>query len=1367
MKKQYFFMLFCCLISSFFSEKLRAQCPVTITPTPTSVCIGATTTLTASGATTYTWSSNAGSATTASVSIIPLSNSVYTVTATTGTCVATQTVAIIVNALPSLTVVATPTAVCPGASSTLSASGATSYTWDANAGGGNAATASVTPSAYTTYTLTGSNGTCTATSVVDVAVSDTPAISLVSNPQNVCAGGTATLSATGASSYTWSSGGASTSTTVVTPAAATVYTVTGANSAGCTSTQTVAVGVVPFISVFISANPSGVCAGGSTTLTASGASSYTWDANAGSVNTATAAVSPFTGTIYTVNASSGTCIATQTVYVPVVSSFSASLVATPTLICAGQTATLTASGGSSYSWSPNAGGGNGQVKTVTPFANSVYQVTATNGICTSTQTVAIQVNPAPTMTLVADPVNICVGGTSTLTASGAVSYTWSANAGGVTTASTTVSPPSTTVYSVTGSNGTCTSVQTINVNIVPFLSIPAAANPTSVCSAGTTTLTASGANTYTWSTAAGGVNTPTAVATPTVNTTYTVTGSSGSCVASQTVSVSITPSLAISVSPPVTSVCYGQTAILTVNGASSYTWSANAGSATTQTVAVTPLSNTVYTVTASSGACVATQTALVTVITNTLDIVPPVGTTTLFCTGVPYQFGAVDTTTGGYSVQYYNWSVSPSSSVTVLNGSCTTCNGPTFTFDTTGTYTLSVVANLNSGCLDSTTYTVTVVQTPTVVTTPFAPTVCEGGPVGTMIYVTGAGTLGTYSWTPMINIATQYAAGDSILINPPNAGVYNYTVVGTNAAGCPSLPKVVTATVFPAPTFTALAVDDSICSYLNTAVMMVASSSVTSANATYTWTCGPNGNLGTPFSQTSAVSPIYGGSVDTTFVYYANVTVPGCPAYPTYTVDVVVIPTPTVSLVSDTVYNCNKMGDTLKVTSNPAAGVTFTWTPNYNISSIQGSSVFVHPNFQEYYYVTPVTTTGTMTCIGKTDSILVMIGDTTNTSITVQYDIVCKGAVDTLIANPPRTQLNGTYQYYWTMPSTTTGTTTVTGDTLVITPMALGTYTLNVRGTCVNRQTAEVVVAVNNCTRPVVQFTETADTICRRKCVTYNDITQQYTVRPLWFMWVFTVQLPQVSINCVGPGASGCIIKNDTVYYASTDSSAIPKIKVCYYQTSLPSQPFPIEEYVSHDPNLVYTQGTANASLTSSATHSITIYDGPLALATKTQTINLGDAVQISGQQSSGTLSTLAGYSWSPPTALSCTNCVSPMANPSVTTQYVLTVTDKNGCTDTSSITIFVDLTCFDPFVPSAFSPNGDQENDVLYVRSNCLKNFTFRVFDRWGEKVFETENLEKGWDGSFRGAPMNAGVFMYTLEGYQTTGGKEIRQKGNITLVK
>lgn len=1354
LKKGPFFMVLLVLVCIY--NKTKAQCPVTITPTPTSVCVGATTTLTAAGATTYTWSSNAGGVSTASVAVTPLQNTIYTVTATTGTCVATQTVGIMVFSQPNLTATANPPTVCPGGTSNLIAGGATTYTWSANAGGGNnaATTVTLTPAAYTTYTVTASNGVCVDTQVVSVAISPVPNISVSATPQSVCAGGTSTLTASGASTYTWSTGPQG-PTTVVSPGALTTYTVYGTNSAGCVDTQTVVVNVNPFVSLAINAAPSGVCAGGTTTLTASGASSYTWSSNAGGGSAATAVVNPSATTVYTVTGASGACIATQTVTVPIVTSLTISIFPTTATVCAGTTTTLTASGASSYTWST--GGVTTPTIALTPFASAIYTVTGASGSCTATQTVAVYASPIPSLTVTANPISICTGGaTSTLTANGAATYTWSANAGSVTTQTVQVNPPVTTVYTVTGSNGTCTSTKTVSVNVIPTLSITATANPSGICVGGTSTLTASGAATFTWSANAGSVSTSTVQVNPTTPTVYTVTGTSGQCVTSQTVGVSIIPSITVAISPNPPSLCKGGTTTLTASGASTYTWSANAGGLQTQTVTVTPSSNTVYTVSASSGGCTATQTTAITVNPlPTVTIAPPAGTTSAVCTGTPYQF--IGNANPG-PIQFYSWHSSTFvpgiANINITNGNCNNCNGPTITFNTTGPDTLTLIATTNIGCIDSIKYAVSVSQTPTVTTGPVAPPphICLGGP-GATLYAYGATT---FTWTPLTNV-NVYANGDSALVNPTSTGIFTYSVTGT-AGGCISQPVAITVTVDPVPV-PALVVsppNDSICSrssghfYVNNLP----------PTATYTWSqSSTNVGLGTFSGSNTSITPYYNGSVDTTFTAQVNFSVPGCPAFPTYTMQIVVVPTPTIHVVSDTVDNCNKMGDSLKVTSIPSAGVSYMWTPTTNMtpSSGKGNPVFVNPTGQSWYFCTPINTQ--LGCIGQKDSVLVLIGDTATVSITSQYHIICSGMSDSLTAYPQWTPLNSTYQYSW---SPATGTVTANGDVFVVAPGVNTTYTLTVNGTCARNKSAELTLYVNSC-GPITNadFSMSTDTICVNHCIYFSDQTHSSlgAVLPLFYQWVFPGGQPY------GVAGQVAVTLPDTAYVQAIDSSAIPKIKVCYHVNSSTNTNgvFPVQMVVSHGP-------IGSGAPTYTVTHYVKVDGGPKADAGTNVTINLGDSTQLNGLNSTGGVFQIINYTWTPPDSIHCPPtpqlCSQPWVNPSQTTQYTLAVTDAGGCTQTTTVTVFVELKCYDPFVPTAFSPNNDGENDVLYVRSNCLDNFTFKVFDRWGEKVFETKSLTEGWDGHFRGVPVNLGVFVWTLEGFLSNG-KEVKKHGSTTLVR
>ncbi|HEU4717115.1 MAG TPA: gliding motility-associated C-terminal domain-containing protein, partial [Bacteroidia bacterium] len=160
-----------------------------------------------------------------------------------------------------------------------------------------------------------------------------------------------------------------------------------------------------------------------------------------------------------------------------------------------------------------------------------------------------------------------------------------------------------------------------------------------------------------------------------------------------------------------------------------------------------------------------------------------------------------------------------------------------------------------------------------------------------------------------------------------------------------------------------------------------------------------------------------------------------------------------------------------------------------------------------------------------------------------------------------------------------------------------------------------------------------------------------------------------------------------------------------------------------------------------------------------TATITAGQSTQLNG--SGG-----VNYSWSPSTGLSCTNCQNPLASPSVTTTYTLTVTDSTGCPATDTVTVFVDIDCGTVFVPNAFSPNGDNQNDVLFVRGACIQYMDFSVYNRWGERVFHSTDPAVGWDGTWRGVPCEDAVFMYVLKG-TLLDGTQIDQKGNVSLIK
>jgi gliding motility-associated-like protein len=111
-------------------------------------------------------------------------------------------------------------------------------------------------------------------------------------------------------------------------------------------------------------------------------------------------------------------------------------------------------------------------------------------------------------------------------------------------------------------------------------------------------------------------------------------------------------------------------------------------------------------------------------------------------------------------------------------------------------------------------------------------------------------------------------------------------------------------------------------------------------------------------------------------------------------------------------------------------------------------------------------------------------------------------------------------------------------------------------------------------------------------------------------------------------------------------------------------------------------------------------------------------------------------------------------------------ITDNNGCVITNTVEVDVQLICGDVFLPSGFSPNGDGFNDTWCVYGNCVKTFNLQVFNRWGEKVFESGSKESCWDGVYNGVLQNDAVFIYQLSA-TLVNGEVVVKKGNVTLVR
>jgi gliding motility-associated-like protein len=160
------------------------------------------------------------------------------------------------------------------------------------------------------------------------------------------------------------------------------------------------------------------------------------------------------------------------------------------------------------------------------------------------------------------------------------------------------------------------------------------------------------------------------------------------------------------------------------------------------------------------------------------------------------------------------------------------------------------------------------------------------------------------------------------------------------------------------------------------------------------------------------------------------------------------------------------------------------------------------------------------------------------------------------------------------------------------------------------------------------------------------------------------------------------------------------------------------------------------------------------------QQIIAGDSVQLGTAPQSGYT-----YSWTPANGLSCQQCPNPMASPSESITYQLILTDAYGCSFSDSLKVEVDRQ-LDWDLPNAFSPNGDNQNDIFRIRGNGIKSSTLIVYDRWGNKVFEADGLDNGWDGTYNAKICHPGVYVYYAEVVFLNGTIESR-KGNVSMFR
>ncbi|MBV6484581.1 MAG: hypothetical protein KFKLKKLM_01088 [Flavobacteriales bacterium] len=366
------------------------------------------------------------------------------------------------------------------------------------------------------------------------------------------------------------------------------------------------------------------------------------------------------------------------------------------------------------------------------------------------------------------------------------------------------------------------------------------------------------------------------------------------------------------------------------------------------------------------------------------------------------------------------------------------------------------------------------------------------------------------------------------------------------------------------------------------------------------------------------------------------------------------------------------------------------------------------------------------------------------------------------------------------------------------------TYTTN--GSCPNAQTFNITI--NNCTNPlpVANFAASQTNICEGACISFTDMSASSAVGGITsWAWTFTGATPSSSNNqnpinvCYSTAGTYQVILTVTDANGSDDETKVGYITVS--SCTPPTAGFVIEDSTicagecvvfgntsvgatswqwtfengtplsstNQNPGSVCfnVAGTQEVKLVVSNSYGVDSISNTITVLEPQQVV-LGNDTSIQWGQSVSLTATgvINGvYTWSPDIDLTCTTCPNPISTPEETITYTVITSDSNGCVSSDNITLFVKYENV-IFVPNIFSPNGDGANDILFVRGKGVAELKFFIYDRWGEKVFETTRLDVGWDGTFRGKDMNKAVFVYYLEA-TFIDGSEVTQKGDITLIK
>lgn len=1281
--------------------------------------------------TTLSWSPGAtlSSTTIANPTASPTTTTTYTLTATANGCTSNDDVTVTV--VPGPTVTVNNATICSGQTATLtatpSAAGGT-YLW--SPGGATTQTINVSPTATTTYTVTYSNGSCSSapTSGV-VTVSASPSLSV--NSSTICPGASATLTATASPSggtYLWTPGGATTQTLTVSPTSTTTYSVAyslnGCSSSSANGTVTVS-NIVDWANIQ-SPGTATICQGQTLTIygqvfeagvtpaagqgagitvqfayNTSNTNPSTWPSaswTSATFNPAGTSLNndEYSGIIpalspgtyyyafsYTMNGCTtyGGYSASGGGFWDGTTNVNGTLIVNPNVtptfnpiaaICAGSainalpTTSLNSIAGT---WSPAL---NNQTTTT-------YTFTPAAGVCATTATLTVTVNPLPSATITAPTTTIltCATTSITLTATGGGTYSWSNGTAVVgTNATLNVTNPGTYTVTVTSTSGCiATASQIITQDIsLPIVAITPPLTTVLTCTTTSINLTATGGGTYSWSNGTTVVGTSATITVSTPGTyTCTITGSNG-CTAtvSQVITQNISAPNAV-ITAPTTSVltCTTPSIDLQATGGVSYSWSNGTSSLGTNSLisASTPGTYTV-TVTGTNG-CIGTASQVITenVSLPNAAITTP-ATTVLTCSTPTITL----TGTGGGT---YSW----------FDGSSVVGTNATLTVSAANTYTLTVTGT--NGCDATTSITITDNFTAPTPSINASNTVLNCTTTSITLVASGGGT---YVWNGGSTSAT-------LAVTTP--GTYTVTVTGSN--GCTATASQVITQNITAPTASISATNNGELTCATTSITLTAT-----GGGSYLW------------STTATSSSI---AVTSPGTYTVTVTSPnGCTATASQVVTQnITLPTAAITAPSTTVLTCATTSISLVATG----GTSYAWS---NGTTNVGNSATLSVTLPGTY---TVTVTGANGC-SSTASITITQNSTpppANINPPTSTELTCTTTSITLTAT-------GGVAYSWS------NGTIVVGTNANLTLTTPGTYTVTVTAAIGCTATATQIITQNTAA-PIVSITLPPGTVitCTTSSIqltatgggTYswsNGTTNVGNSAALTVTAAGTYTVTVTGTNGCTATASQVITQNISLPVA-TITPPTTSVLTCTVTSITLTAPTGTSFSWSNGTAIIGTSSSISVNAPGTYTVTVTGANGCTATAVQNITQNITAPIVTITPPTTTVLTctttninliTSGGaYSWSNGTAVVGTSSILAVSAPGT---YTVTVTGGNGCTGTASQTITqnitapvaainslatTELTCTTPSITMTATGGGTYSwsNGTSVVGTNATLNVT------------------------------------------------------------